>query len=134
MREGFQIGITPCYFSNKPLAACHGWRYLSLTGASRTFVCCHRGAEVVVYYSLAFSAVTISNASGDFRRNMPDLIPVIELGRLAVHQSLRAQGIGRVLVRDAELRVIQVAETIGIRGMLVHALSDDVDGHVKRPG
>jgi predicted N-acetyltransferase YhbS len=97
-------------------------------------VCCHRGAEVVVYYSLAFSAVTISNASGDFRRNMPDLIPVIELGRLAVHPSLRAQGIGRVLVRDAELRVIQVAETIGIRGMLVHALSDDADGHVKRPG
>jgi hypothetical protein len=28
-------------------------------------------------------------------------------------------------VRDAGLRVIQVAETIGIRGMLVHALSDE---------
>lgn len=48
-----------------------------------------------------------------------------ELGRLAVDQSLRGQCIGRALVRDAGLRVIQVVDTIGIRGMLVHALSDE---------
>ena len=40
-------------------------------------------------------------------------------------QSLRGQCIGRALVRDAGLRVIQVVDTIGIRGMLVHALSDE---------
>lgn len=56
---------------------------------------------------------------------MPDPIPVVVLRRLAVDQSLRGQGVGRALIRDAGLRVIQVAETIGIRGMLVHALSDE---------
>jgi GNAT superfamily N-acetyltransferase len=55
---------------------------------------------------------------------MPDPIPVVALGRLAVEKSLHGQGVGRALVRDAGLRVIQVAETIGIRRMLVHALSD----------
>ncbi len=52
---------------------------------------------------------------------MPDPIPVVVLGRLAVDKSLHGKGVGRALVRDAGLRVIQVAETIGIRGMLVHA-------------
>jgi GNAT superfamily N-acetyltransferase len=56
---------------------------------------------------------------------MPDPIPIVVLGRLAVDTLLHGQGVGRALVRDAGLRVIQVAETIGIRGMLVHALFDE---------
>ena len=105
-----------------------------LTGASRTFVCCDRDAKVLAYYSLASSSVATNTAPGRFRRNMPDPIPVVVLGRLAVDQSLRGQGIGRALVRDAGLRVIQVADTIGIRGMLVHALSDDARGFYLRVG
>ena len=47
------------------------------------------------------------------------------LGRLEVDKSLHRQGMGLALIRDPELRVIQVAETIGIRGTLVDALSDE---------
>lgn len=104
-----------------------------LTGASRTFVCCD-GSKVMAYYSLASSAVAINAASGRFRRNMPDPIPIVVLGRLAVDKSLHGQGVGRALVRDACLRVIQVAETIGIRGMLVHALSDEAREFYLRVG
>ncbi|EOK0849810.1 GNAT family N-acetyltransferase [Escherichia coli] len=96
-----------------------------VTGASRTFVCCDSDSNVLAYYSLTSSGVTTNAAPGRFRRNMPDPIPVVVLRRLAVDQSLRGQGVGRALIRDAGLRVIQVAETIGIRGMLVHALSDE---------
>lgn len=56
------------------------------------------------------------------------------LGRLAVDKSLHGKGVGRALVRDAGLRVIQVAETIGIRGMLVHALSDEARDFYLRVG
>jgi predicted N-acetyltransferase YhbS len=103
------------------------------TGASRTFVA---GAErrVLAYYALASSAVTVDAATGHLRRNMPDPIPVVVLGRLAVDRSLHGQGIGRALVRDACLRVIQAADTIGIRGMLVHALSDDARAFYERIG
>ena len=45
------------------------------------------------------------------------------LGRLAVDQTRHGQGIGRALFRDSALRVMQASETIGIRGMLVHAIS-----------
>ncbi|MCE0827648.1 GNAT family N-acetyltransferase [Buttiauxella sp. A2-C2_NF] len=104
-----------------------------LTGASRTFVCCDE-ARVLAYYSLASSAVAPNSAPGRFRRNMPDPIPVVILGRLAVDKSLHGKGIGRALVRDAGLRVIQTAETIGIRGMLVHALSEEARDFYLRVG
>jgi predicted N-acetyltransferase YhbS len=93
-----------------------------VTGASRTFVVCE-GQRVVAYYALAPSAVAVSETPGRFRRNMPDPIPVLVLGRLAVDQSLQGKGVGRALVRDAGYRVIQAADAIGIRGLVVHALS-----------
>lgn len=103
------------------------------SGASRTFVCCDDD-KVMAYYSLASSAVATNTAPGRFRRNMPDPIPVVVLGRLAVDKSLHGQRIGRALMRDAGLRVIQVAETIGIRGMLVHALSNEAREFYLRVG
>jgi GNAT superfamily N-acetyltransferase len=95
-----------------------------LSGASRTFVSCD-GQRVLAYYALASSVITVDHASGHFRRNMPDPIPVVVLGRLAVDISLHGNGIARALVRDAALRVLQAADLIGIRGMIVHALSPE---------
>jgi len=92
------------------------------TGASRTFVACD-GMRVVAYYALASSAVAVVEASGRFRRNMPDPVPVVVLGRLAVDRTFQGKGIGRALVRDAGFRVIQAADTIGIRGLIAQAVS-----------
>ncbi|QPC95600.1 GNAT family N-acetyltransferase [Mesorhizobium sp. INR15] len=103
------------------------------TGASRTFVACD-GRRGLAYYALASSAITVDAAPGRFRRNMPDPIPVVILGRLAVDQSRQGSGFGRALVRDAGLRVIQAADTIGIRGMIVHALSEEAKAFYMRTG
>lgn len=56
---------------------------------------------------------------------MPEPIPVVVLGRLAVDRRDQARGLGRSLFRDAALRVLHAADTIGIRGILVHAISED---------
>jgi GNAT superfamily N-acetyltransferase len=95
-----------------------------IQGASRTYVAC-QGDRVVAYYAIASGAVTCNQATGRLRRNMPDPIPVVVLGRLGVASSLHGQGLGRSLVRDAALRILQAADVIGIRGMTVQALSDD---------
>jgi predicted N-acetyltransferase YhbS len=94
------------------------------SGASRTYVVCE-GDEVRAYYALAAGSVDMANAPGRFRRNMPDPVPVLLLGRIAVDVSLRGQGIGGALVRDAGARVLQAADVVGIRGILVHAISDE---------
>ena len=104
-----------------------------IQGASRTFVVCDE-TRVVAYYALASGAVTSTDATGRFRRNMPDPIPVVVLGRLAVDLTLHGQGFGRSLIRDAGMRVIQAADAIGIRGMTVHALSDEAKAFYEKVG
>ncbi len=94
-----------------------------ISGASRTFVAC-KATQVFAYYALASSAVVVKATSGRFRRNMPDPIPVVVLGRLAVDRELHGKGIGRALVRDAGIRVLQASDIIGIRGIVVHVLSE----------
>lgn len=104
-----------------------------VNGASRTFVACE-GRRVVAYYALASSAVMTDEAPGRFRRNMPDPIPVVVLARLAVDRSWRGKGLGRALIRDAGLRVIGAAQTIGIRGVIVQALSAEARAFYERVG
>jgi predicted N-acetyltransferase YhbS len=94
------------------------------SGATRTFVVCD-GHSVVGYYALASGAVTVERVPGRFRRNMPDPVPVAILARLAVDETHQGRGLGRALFRDGARRVAQAADAIGIRGIVVHAISED---------
>jgi GNAT superfamily N-acetyltransferase len=55
---------------------------------------------------------------------MPDPVPVMVIGGLAIDQSIQGQGLGPAFVRDAVLRTLQAAEIAGIRAILVHAISE----------
>lgn len=92
-------------------------------GASRVFVCCDPN-RVVGYYSLSAASVIHARAPGRVKRNMPNPIPVVLLGRLAVDLSFGGQSIGRSLFKDAAMRISNAAETIGIRAIVVHPISD----------
>jgi GNAT superfamily N-acetyltransferase len=95
-----------------------------VTGACRTFVVVGDRNQVLAYYALAAGAVTHAEAVGAVRRNMPDLIPVMVLGRLAVDRSCQGQKLGTALLKDAFLRTVNVSENVGIRALLVHAIND----------
>ncbi len=94
------------------------------SGASRTFVVVGGDGRVVGYYALAAGAVAHADATGGVRRNMPDPIPVLVLGRLAVDQSARGMKLGASLLKDAVIRAAAVAENAGVRALLVHALHE----------
>ena len=94
------------------------------SGASHTYVATE-GNVVVGYFALAAGAADVTSTPGQFRRNMPDPIPIVVLGRLAVDRSQQGKGLGRALFRDAGLRVVQAAGIIGVRGVLVDAISDE---------
>jgi len=65
---------------------------------------------------------------------MPDPIPVMLLGRLAVDRACQGKGFGKGLLRDAVLLTIHAAGTAGIRAILVHAISEDVKHFYKACG
>ena len=94
------------------------------TGASRTFVVADQESRVYGYYAMAAGAVSHLMATGGVRRNMPELIPVMVLARLAVDH--RAQGIklGGALLQDAVNRALVVSQNTGVRALLVHSLHD----------
>jgi GNAT superfamily N-acetyltransferase len=93
------------------------------TGASRTYGVCD-AKNVVGYYALASGAIAQTGVPGRFRRNMPDPIPVVVLARLAVDRSRQGRGC-RAMFRDAAGRIVRAADTIGIRGIVVHAIAEE---------
>ena len=95
-----------------------------LQGASRTYVVCSDN-NVIGFYCLANGAIARHSAPSKVRRNMPDPIPVMLLGRLAVDKQWQGQGIGKALLKDAILRTLTAAQIAGIRGLMVHALSTE---------
>jgi GNAT superfamily N-acetyltransferase len=108
-----------------------------VSGASRTYVVCEDAVgvrRVVANYALASGVVAVDAAPGRFRRNMPNPIPVVVLGRLAVDRAWQGRGIGRGMVRDAAMRVAHAADAIGIRGILVHAISEEAKSFYEKLG
>lgn len=104
-----------------------------LEGASRTYVVCV-GKEVIGYYCLANGAVAQTTATGRIRRDMPDPILVMVIGRLAVDRRWQGKGIGRALLRDAIFRTLQAAEIAGIRAIIVHAISEEAKQFYEKCG
>jgi GNAT superfamily N-acetyltransferase len=102
-------------------------------GASRTFVLC-TDRFVVGYYSLAAGSVLHTAATGKVRRNMPDPVPALLLARLAVDRAWHGKGLGADLLSDAVSRAIGAAETIGIRAILVHAISNEAKTFYEKHG
>jgi GNAT superfamily N-acetyltransferase len=98
---------------------------------SRGFVLC-AGRRVVGYHSLAAESVLTELATGTVRRNMP--VPVVLLGRLAVDRGWQGRGLGADPLRDALLRALAAGRSIGVRAILVHAISDQARGFYERHG
>ncbi len=105
-----------------------------LSGASRTFVVVDDEQRVRGFYALAAGAVAHQMTPSSVRRNMPDPVPVMVLGRLAVDR--RAQGIqlGAALLQDAVHRAIAVSQNTGVRALLVHALHEQAKAFYEHYG
>ena len=94
------------------------------TGASRTFVVC-ANKRVTGYYALVAGSVERLVAPGAIARNMPEPIPAMVLGRLAVDCEYQGHRLGSALLKDAMLRTLSVARNAGLRCLIVHAISED---------
>ncbi|WP_251359718.1 GNAT family N-acetyltransferase [Kangiella sp. TOML190] len=97
------------------------------SGASRTFVVCEKDSQKIAgYFSLATGAIERTGAPSSLSRNMPDPIPIMVLGQLAIDKEFQGSGIGRGLLKEALLRTLRASKHVGFRAVFVHALTEDV--------
>jgi len=85
-----------------------------------------RDGRVAGYYCLSSSSIVRDVVPAALSRRQPDPIPVVLLGRLAVDEEFAGLGLGASLLQHATVRAIEAAEAIGIRAMLVHAMTEEV--------
>jgi GNAT superfamily N-acetyltransferase len=91
-------------------------------GLGRTFVAVRPGESAIVgYYTLATGAVNFENVPEKLPRYP---VPVAHIGRLAVDNRAKGQGLGAFLLMDALRRIVQVADQIGIYAVEVYALNE----------
>ena len=92
-------------------------------GGARTYVACDAD-RVAGFYSLAASSVERRWVSSRVGRGMPDPVPVILLGQLAVDEHYRARRLGSDLLVDAARRCLAAAGMIGARAIVVQAIDE----------
>jgi len=97
--------------------------------ASRTYVVTALTGEdagaVVAYYTLAYGSVAREEVTRKIRHGLPNPVPVMVLGRLAVDVRHAGKGLGPSLLREAMQRSLEASAIAGMRALLVHALDDD---------
>lgn len=111
-------------------------RQARAAGSARTYVVVDAEERRVVGYH-ALAAASIAPALGTARavKGMPrHPMPAVLLARLAVDRSVQGRGLGAWLLRDAMLRALAAAESVGIRVLMVHAIDDAARRFYERHG
>jgi predicted N-acetyltransferase YhbS len=91
------------------------------SNVSRTYVVC-KEKNIIGYYCLSSAAIDREDMPKSQQRNMPDPIPAVLIGRLAVDLKYKGRGIGAGLLQDALVRIVTASQTVGIAYILVRAL------------
>lgn len=106
--------------------------------ASRTYVVVAQNgiqaSEVVAFSSLATGGVALDHIIRKHRHNLPDPVPVVVLGRLAVDRRHHGRGLGRALLGEAMRRTLDISRLAGVRMLMVHAIDEEAAGFYLRSG
>lgn len=95
--------------------------------SARTYVICTTDEpnRVVGYFSISTALEQRSALpSAKLRRGMPEQVPLLLIGRLAVDAEWRGRGVGSALLADALRRCLAASEIAGARGVVAHAIDE----------
>lgn len=102
--------------------------------SARCFVVC-AGNVVVGYHCIAAGAIDRDkDAPESLRKNMPTVLPIMLIGRLAVDNAYHGRGIGKGLLKDALRRILSASSEVGARAAVVHAIDDNAVAFYKQFG
>ena len=103
--------------------------------ASRTFVSLDNDTQSIAgFVSIAAGSVAAAAVSGRVRRNQPNPIPTIVIGRLAVDSRFARRGVGSGLLHFALVKCLEAGLAIGARAIIVEPISPDARAFYRRFG
>jgi GNAT superfamily N-acetyltransferase len=92
-------------------------------------------ARAIGYHCLATAMIERADLpSAKLRHEMPDPLPMMLIGRLAIDQNWQGRGLGSALLVDAVHRCVAASEIIGARGIIAHAIDDEAVAFYRRHG
>jgi GNAT superfamily N-acetyltransferase len=105
----------------------HAWNNLQ-AAASRTYVVCPSGSQQIIgYFALSMGQILAQDVTGSMRRNMPNSIPAVVLGWLAIDLAWQDKGLGRAMLADILRRVLRASADVSAHLVIVHAISPAAD-------
>lgn len=92
-------------------------------GVSSTFVAVVDGAstDVLGFYAISLAELVNTDLPAQYRKRLPEKVPVFRLGRLAIAKSHHGKRIGEFLLFDTIDRVTRIAQEVGGVGLVVNA-------------
>jgi GNAT superfamily N-acetyltransferase len=103
-------------------------RALASEGLSaRTYVICagNDPLRVVGYYAISTAMEErVALPTARLRRGMPNQVPLLLIGRLALDVAWHGKGLGADLLSDAVRRCCAASEIAGARAIVAHAIDD----------
>jgi GNAT superfamily N-acetyltransferase len=105
--------------------------------SARTYVVCVTAEpdRVVGYFSISAAVEQRSVLpSAKTRRGMPERVPLLLIGRLAVDAAWQGRGLGSALLADALRRCLAASGIAGARGVVAHAMDDEAVDFYERHG
>src|SRR5262249_55445500 len=86
-------------------------------------------ARVFGFYTLAASALPFEHLPKSASKRLPKHpVPMILLGRLAVDQTTKGQGLGKLLLMNAFANVMEIADKDGGVAVHAHAVDEEAKG------
>lgn len=121
--SGFANGVHPSLDAWLRERAC-----VSEGLSARTYVVCPADTptRAIGYFSISTALETRQALpSARLRRGMPDQVPLLLIGRLAVDAGWRGRGLASALLADALRRCLAASGIAGVRGVVAHAIDED---------
>jgi GNAT superfamily N-acetyltransferase len=96
------------------------------SGTNRTWVIVEvETGQVVAFYASSTASILRSSASKKIGRNQPEEMPAILLARTGVDSRHQGRGLGSGLLKHFMLKAIEVAQSVGVRVLLIHAKDEN---------
>ena len=105
------------------------------SGTSRTWVVVEvETSQVVAFYASSTASILRSSAPKKIGRNQPEEMPAVLLARMGVDSRHQGRGLGAALLKHFMLKAIEVAQSVGVRVLLIHAKNENAKNFYEHYG